>query len=93
MTDNPYKEIEALWEKHCIEGTFDTPTDTMYYEGFVDAIKEAIASAKEEGGREMINELYKMAFLYSDGSHSLMTSYLERKYRDILESLTPPIQE
>ena len=43
-TDKSLKE--ELWEKYCLIGTAENPTDTMYYEGFCEALK---AYSKEIG--------------------------------------------
>ena len=50
-------------------------------------IETALDTAYETGRREMIKELYMSATLYSDGSHTLMSSYLERKYPEIFKEI------
>lgn len=54
---------------------------------------EKVAKEEYERGRlEVFKELYSTASIYSDGSHSLIHGFAERKYPDLLEAaLETPI--
>lgn len=51
-------------------------------------LKSFIYHVRQKAQQEVIRELYMSATLYSDGSATLMRSYLERKYPDIITNLT-----
>jgi hypothetical protein len=50
MTD---QEKDKLWNEHCIKGNEHNPTDTMYYEGFMEAIDQTIKSKLEAVEKEI----------------------------------------
>lgn len=57
------EQKEKLWEEHCIQGDEHNPTDTMYYEGFMDVIDIAYQAGKEE----VLRKAKKLHYEYLKG--------------------------
>jgi hypothetical protein len=61
------QEKDKLWNEHCIQGNEHNPTDTMYYEGFMDAIDKAYQTGIKDGREEILNELNEEQRKFAEG--------------------------
>ena len=63
MTD---QEKDKLWNEYCIKGNEHNPTDTMYYEGFMEAIdktnKYITDTEKQKIREEYLSKYYDNEF-------------------------------
>lgn len=54
------KVIDALWEKHCLQGDEINPTDRMFYEQFHDACNALIKATERATEERIVGEIEKL---------------------------------